>query len=276
MSENDPRFFEFVSKAPQWIREEFQNRSFVQRLVVPRSRRAVHLCAMLWRDEVSNPDPAALLSGGIELKAEILGPAVDRAAAGSRLIVRGSPEHRMIRAVARRLHESMIADLGWRDVEPIAELADEQARATDENVFVAIEDGKAVGLAIARLYQGVVLSCQAAEEGFLKPKCRFIPLAEGTSVRAVEGVWVAKEYRRRGIAGDLIRALGEGFGTDPRDLVYRLPLTRGAFGLIHRLAEGEFGGVGDLARVHTTNEETAEVIPCDVLPHERDLSRLGV
>jgi GNAT superfamily N-acetyltransferase len=107
---------------------------------------------------------------------------------------------------------------------------------------VRVIDGRIVAWVSGRLTDSALLIALTTAAGFNAKDCVFLPPLR-SKIPSVEIAWVAENYRGRGIAAELVRALTARWGLTPDRVAYTLPFTSAGFQLARSVAGPRFVAV---------------------------------
>ena len=118
----------------------------------------------------------------------------------------------------------------------------------DERLFIARDGDSGIGIILAALDE-YFWSLTWTREGTVQ-------LIDRTPHRGplqkIGRVWIAKAYRRRGIASLMVKAVVEILGYDVSDIGWELPLTEDGAALLQKIVPSKWWGRGDTFALRDT------------------------
>lgn len=124
----------------------------------------------------------------------------------------------------------------------------------DEKLFLLVDGNHSIGLILTSL-DDYYWKLSWGDEGAIKLIDR---KAHDLGIQKIARVWVAKEYRQRGIGSSLVKEVAKFLGYDVPDIGWELPLTEDGFALLRKLIPSEWWGRGDGFALQETLDKFAE------------------
>lgn len=159
-----------------------------------------------------------------------------------------------VRSTAARLHSAMIRECGSNGT-VLTDVPDSREIRDQQGVFLVLDEDRAVAFATTSLAtSATLLGCHVEDGRVTKDRCIMASLIPGVSVRQVELLWVARDYRRQGLGEALLRFVAEHHGEHPGRLAFQRPFTPGGLRTICRTAGNRFWTTGEMSVVTATPE----------------------